>query len=431
MSLNERLQADISAHIDGELPSEQAEKLEAHVAKTPVAKQEEEDLRRVVSQVRALEPIKTPRDFAAGVMTRVDDLVAARAARAMRPHRRRRRPPDPFAQDPFAQDAFAGDPDQGPDGFGPDPMCAPYAEDISAALDSELTPDEEAKLYRHLQACGSCRALQRHLFEVSDLVQALPRISTPLGFMTKITDRLDAERLEETRANLRIHHERRVWLTRLGRLAQAACFLLVAGGALALTTPDEQSLAGFDRKVASSARSQRPAESRGRWAKKGSDRLAAKSPSSPVVADLQGKYDAQAVELETHAMGPARSEARKIFSLHAAKIEREVGGDKDGVGYELRVAANKVDDLRDALSRSGKLETPKAEAEKLTQVHTEYDQVLLKNGFVLVGVATQRNDGTYLIKVGDQEYVVDKADIAQIDEANTTRRLKIVLRQRD
>ena len=430
MSLNERLQADISAHIDGELPSDQAEKLEAHVAKTPVAKQEEEDLRRVVSQVRALEPIKAPSDFAAGVLTRVDDLVAARAARAMRPHRRRRRPPDPFAQDPFAQDAFAGDPAQGPDGFGPDPMCAPFAEDISAALDSELTPDEEAKLYRHLQTCGSCRALQRHLFEVSDLVQALPQIPTPLGFMTKITDRLDAERLEETRANLRIHHERRAWLTRLGRLAQAACFLIVAGGALALTTPDEQSLTGFDRKVAS-ARPQRPAQSSRLWGKKRKNRPAAKAPSGPVVGDLQGKYDAPSIELETRTLSEGRSKARELFSLHAAKIEREVGGDKDAVGYEVRVAANKVDDLRDALARSGKLETPKAEAEKLTKVHTEYDQVLLKNGFVLVGVATQRDDGTYLIKVGDQEYEVDKADIARIDEAKATRRLKIVLRQRD
>lgn len=438
---NEKFQADLSAHLDAELPPDRARSLEKHVERNKQAKREQEELTRVVKQVRDLPRTAPPPDFVSQVMDKVIEVSAARGARAMRPGRRKKRrsgsPEDPFANDPFEQEPELVDSAEGASkGFGPDPVCAPYVADLSASLDDELSNEGLDRLYNHLKDCASCRNEQRVLYDVMDLVQALPRILVPLAFKPKIMAHIDAERLEATRESLRERQERHLWWARLGHVAQAACFLIVVIGGVALTTPREQSLATLSRQPFSSRadtagsgklsfteqkRRKRTKIPRARPAKQAPTRKAS-------MADLpRGKYDAS-WELLVSSLPEASETTRQLLNRYGS-VEREVRGDKD-TGYTVNVPANRIDDLHRGLDRAATVETNRASAESLPRIHTEHDQVVLTNGFVLVGRAQRRN-GTILLKVGDSVHTIDVADVRQLEQAEAQRRLRIVLHKRD
>jgi negative regulator of sigma E activity len=52
--------------------------------------------------------------------------------------------------------------------------CEAFGEDLSAWIDGELTPAEEARLVAHLQSCPSCAELLRDFQDTSLLVRQLP-----------------------------------------------------------------------------------------------------------------------------------------------------------------------------------------------------------------------------------------------------------------
>ena len=95
--------------------------------------------------------------------------------------------------------------------------CDKFNELISAAIDGEVTPDEEKELILHMEACSECRSLFSSLRvlsnEFSDML-----IEPPDKLVTEIMDRLI------NRADKR---DKRKYFTLFGRFAAAAVIVLV------------------------------------------------------------------------------------------------------------------------------------------------------------------------------------------------------------
>lgn len=87
--------------------------------------------------------------------------------------------------------------------------CEAFEEDLSAWIDGELTPAEEARLAAHLQSCRSCTALLRDFQDTSLLVRQLPLPRSP-AFATEATmDLLRAVRHRDSEPWLALARARR------------------------------------------------------------------------------------------------------------------------------------------------------------------------------------------------------------------------------
>ncbi len=63
MSSNDNSAELMSAYLDAELPADEAEAFERHLAESPEAREELEDLRKVMQLVQALPDVDAPDDF--------------------------------------------------------------------------------------------------------------------------------------------------------------------------------------------------------------------------------------------------------------------------------------------------------------------------------------------------------------------------------
>lgn len=71
-------------------------------------------------------------------------------------------------------------------------------EQLSAALDGTLTPDERAALDAHLAGCASCRRELEELRQVRSLLRAVPEPALPRSFLLPLEGDLPAPRSAQT-----------------------------------------------------------------------------------------------------------------------------------------------------------------------------------------------------------------------------------------
>lgn len=71
-------------------------------------------------------------------------------------------------------------------------------EQLSAALDGMLTPEEQAELDAHLAGCESCRRELEELRQVRSLLRAVPEPALPRSFLLPLEGNLPAHRTSRT-----------------------------------------------------------------------------------------------------------------------------------------------------------------------------------------------------------------------------------------
>ncbi|MGE0708372.1 MAG: hypothetical protein AB7N76_18845 [Planctomycetota bacterium] len=482
---------DLSALIDGELPPEEQAALEARLAEDPALAAELEELRGLVAQVRDLPKVDAPPDFAASIMSRVVPLAAARGAKAMHPDHHgaegakrraeerarkrqqakqqaakqqaakqqaggkqqagaaaakpageqpRRRPRDPFAEDPFAA-------------LPPVDLEA-IAEELGAYVDGELEPAERTRIEELAAREPLVEAELASLGALRQRVRALPRLEAPPSLLTKVLDEIDTLEREEARRVQEARQARfRVWQN-VTRFAQAACFLLVVAGGMALTRPEDAPLGGGGGalgyralppsggtsplgRAANAFKASDGAPAPGAFSGAaapnaeagGADEQAKAGPAVTQIDERLGQRAYQATWELTAAVDLDRVEpvARGLLARFSRPLELEVRGDKD-LGFVAHVSADQIDDLYAALAAASELGVPPAAGESLRQLHLEQDRVTLKNGFVLVGWVEERGDVVVVRAPGGRSQRLKRADVERIERANEVRCLRILIR---
>ena len=92
---------------------------------------------------------------------------------------------------------------------------------LSALLDGELAPPEEAAVRTHLQACPNCSGELQRVETARRLVRALPAVDPPFGFLERLV--VSPPRLGRHRTS---SHRRRAGVAALAASAAAAIGLL-------------------------------------------------------------------------------------------------------------------------------------------------------------------------------------------------------------
>lgn len=95
--------------------------------------------------------------------------------------------------------------------------CRKYLDLISARLDGELTPAEEADLTAHLQACSTCRAIANDMQTLHSVLTQPGEVDAPPALSQTVMNKIKAERLAS----------RRRFIRRISVLA--ACLVLCVG----------------------------------------------------------------------------------------------------------------------------------------------------------------------------------------------------------
>lgn len=67
-------------------------------------------------------------------------------------------------------------------------------EQISLALDGELSPEEQARLWQHLKECGECRETYEALKRIQNVLGELEEVEPPQDFANKVMERVREER---------------------------------------------------------------------------------------------------------------------------------------------------------------------------------------------------------------------------------------------
>lgn len=73
--------------------------------------------------------------------------------------------------------------------------CDEYVELLSAAIDGALSPEEQARLEEHLNACPACKALYDDLNRVHQALLELPPVEVPAGLTDRILEAVAADNI--------------------------------------------------------------------------------------------------------------------------------------------------------------------------------------------------------------------------------------------
>lgn len=468
--------ADLSALLDGELSAEEQAALEERLASEPELARELEELRELRAQLADLPRMEPPPDFAASVMSKVGPMVTARAAKAMHPERhgasgrilrekirrekkrkekekqkqakrepgkqapaeqeptktkrkssRKRGPRDPFADDPFA-------------GAEPADLEA-LGPNLNAYVDGELSGDELVELEALIDVDPTVELEVERLRELRGKLADLPRLLVPTDFTARILDEVEALEREDARRQSEARQAKLILWRNVTRFAQAAMFLLVAGGGLFLTTPQDSTFGtarswGGSEKVARAplaAPGYRGMKVRGSVALQ----KAAEAPASdgaeeaPAAAQLAEKLGKRRVdadwELAANAEIDQVADTAKALLRRYATPENEVRSKADAAFF-LKVQANQVDDLLEALEKSGQLSISPETRESLERLHVEEDRLVLKNGFVLVGKVVEKGARHYEVTRGGVTQLIDRQEVERLERAATIRRVRLLVR---
>lgn len=72
-----------------------------------------------------------------------------------------------------------------------DPICARFAEDLSALLDGELAPAREAEVRAHLEGCAACRDRVGALRGVDEALRAAAPPAVPADLRARLRARIE------------------------------------------------------------------------------------------------------------------------------------------------------------------------------------------------------------------------------------------------
>lgn len=108
--------------------------------------------------------------------------------------------------------------------------CLDWKEKISAYIDGEASPEETRLVEEHLEACASCRALERRMRAMGNCVDRIETDVSP-DFREKLFARMEAEELLPRRRSLFVYSLR--WAA--VPLAAAAAFAVFT-----LITPEKR-----------------------------------------------------------------------------------------------------------------------------------------------------------------------------------------------
>jgi anti-sigma factor RsiW len=452
----------LSAFLDDELDAHERSALEVRLAEDPNLAAELEALRSIKEQVGELPRVSAPPDFAARIMSEVVPLAAAKGAKAMHPenhgaegakkramrrHEERKRKKseaaagsssggekkkrssrkksgsrkkrDPFAEDPF--DAL------------PPPDLEALGDTLSSFIDGELDVAEaerlEALIAREPTVAEEVEALRG----TRQRVKSLPRLEAPASLLTNVLDQIDELEREELRAVQRAQAAKLTLWRNLTRFAQAACFLLVVGGGMALTSPEERPFSEA-RLARTQGRSgtKRPFLNPALKKEHKSVPRAAKTKAAapqPLVVDQLGQrsYDAK-WELAANAdLEQVQTTARRLVVRYTGGRFQEARGQNE-LGFVVHVPANQVDDLAVALERATEVGVNAAFTETLDALHTEQDRVTLKNGFVMVGQVDVRGNQVFVASATGLRQSFPRKGVERIDFAKAIRCVRVLIR---
>jgi anti-sigma factor RsiW len=381
----------ISALIDGALDPAQAAAVEAHLAGCAACAAERDALAALSAQVQALPRIEVPGHFLAGVMAGVVEAQAT----SDRPG--------------GAATPAAGAPVD----------CEAMAEDVSALLDRQLRGEALARVQTHLVDCATCQAERAALQRVRDKVGGLPRLEVPQGFTSQVLARVaEVEREAEEQALQRVRaarDARQRWWGTLGNLAQAAALLLVVGGGMALTSPDDPSLPMLQRGLAY-ADSPAPRAVR------------REAPAKPAVPPPLPRGDAD-WELRVSDLESGRATARRLLDSWGRTLqERRTEG---SVSFYVDLPRANFDDLAEGLDAASGVQTNQEVVATLADQHVEQDQVVLKNGFVLVGRLLEQDRSGVKLEAGGARHEIPARNVERVERASERRKLRVVLHPDD
>lgn len=133
--------------------------------------------------------------------------------------------------------------------------CEDFQEDLSAWIDGELTPAEEARLAVHLDSCPECRQVLHEFKETSLLARNLAIPRAP-AFVTDAAMRLVRGMPQAARASWMLHVRRllfepfwpKVGIEVVGFAAAMALAVFVAHQAFTPSTNDSGTVAGAQSK---------------------------------------------------------------------------------------------------------------------------------------------------------------------------------------
>ena len=105
--------------------------------------------------------------------------------------------------------------------------CSKAIEEMSAALDDMLSPQQEAALKAHLEHCPFCRQVYEGLREVRMMLQAEEEVPLPEGFHAQWKEKWEQERQEMARLEKKKKQDRQPWKKFLAMAAAAAAVAFV------------------------------------------------------------------------------------------------------------------------------------------------------------------------------------------------------------
>ncbi|HIW48430.1 MAG TPA: zf-HC2 domain-containing protein [Firmicutes bacterium] len=105
--------------------------------------------------------------------------------------------------------------------------CSKAIEEMSAALDDMLSPQQEAALKAHLEHCPFCRQVYEGLKEVRMMLQAEEEVPLPEGFHAQWKEKWEQERQEMARLEKKKKQDRQPWKKFLAMAAAAAAVAFV------------------------------------------------------------------------------------------------------------------------------------------------------------------------------------------------------------
>lgn len=467
---------DISAYLDDELSPEERAAFEAELASDPELAAELAEFAELSASLEALPRLEAPSSLRGEIMDKVLPISLARAASSMHPEkrgyegmrarhehrqkkRRRKRAAqrDPFANDPFGdaappppapdgslEAADEGEPAEGQPAEGSGarkPTLEELGPELTAYVDGELGPAEAERITVLARRDPQVARELRHLRRIRARIAALPRIEAPAYLTAQIMSEIDVLDREEAQRQLRARQARQAMFQNLSRLAQAACFLLVVGGGLFLSQPEDHPLAVRTARV-SAPRLGSPRKQPSSWSDKKADRGRTKSlkPSaSALLADEKVEASWNLSLADSRSQGDEESQARLaaleaavvrtrgLVGQYATKLEPEHRTELDW-GRVIEVPANRVDDFYEGLVRAtSEVNVPSEVQESLKQLHSEQDRLVLKSGFVLVG-RVRRQGREYVVKTGSVTHRVPVDDVAKVEKADQPRRIRVLIR---
>lgn len=474
---------DISAYLDDELSPQEREAFEAQLAKDPELAAELAEFEQLSASLSALPRLEAPRSLKGEIMDKVLPISLARAASSMHPERRgyegmrarhehrqkkkRRRQRaadrDPFSDDPFgesapappapdgspeasdleARDLEAGDLETGGGASERQPTLAELGPELTAYVDGELAPAEAARIAALARRDPQVARELRHLKRIRARISALPRLEAPAHLTAQIMSEIDVLDREEAQRQLRARQARQAMFQNLSRLAQAACFLVVVGGGLFLSQPEDHPLAYRSTGRASAPR--RSAAKPRAWAPKSASNRAERAKQKslePTAADqlaqaagVEASWTLSLAEARAQtgeepqdrqaALQAAVGRARGLAGQYATRLEPEVQTEVDW-GRVIEVPANRIDDLYFGLVQA-ELSVPSEVQESFKELHAEQDRLVLKSGFVLVG-RVRRRGKEYLVKTEAVTHHVPISDVAKVEKADQVRRIRVIIR---